>query len=110
MDSGGERGEGRGKGWSANYGRFRTFRPNGLEELVTKKLRPGDIYTHLYLSSVPMLDDSGKLRSFLAEARKRGVIFDVGHGGGSFLFRQAVPAMKQGLFPTQSRRICTSEA
>jgi dihydroorotase len=32
-------------------------------------------------------------------ARKRGVIFDVGHGGGSFLFRQAVPATKQGFFP-----------
>ena len=33
-----------------------------------------------------MLDDNGKLRPFLLEARKRGVIFDVGHGGGSFLF------------------------
>jgi dihydroorotase len=33
------------------------------------------------------------------EARKRGVIFDAGHGGGSFLFRQAVPAMKQGFTP-----------
>jgi dihydroorotase len=80
-----------------DFGRFRPERP--FEELVTKKLRPGDIYTHLYLSSVPMLDDSGKLRPFLAEARKRGVIFDVGHGGGSFLFRQAVPAMKQGFVP-----------
>src|SRR5262249_14476198 len=30
---------------------------------------------------------------------KRGVIFDVGHGGGSFLFRQAVPAIKQGFLP-----------
>jgi dihydroorotase len=35
----------------------------------------------------------------LLEARKRGVIFDVGHGGGSFLFRQAVPAMQQGFVP-----------
>jgi dihydroorotase len=33
------------------------------------------------------------------EARKRGVIFDVGHGGGSFLFRLAVPAVKQGFLP-----------
>ena len=80
-----------------DFGRFRPERP--FEELVTKKLRPGDIYTHLYLSSVPMLDDAGKLRSFLVEARKRGVIFDVGHGGGSFLFRQAVPAMQQGFGP-----------
>ncbi len=80
-----------------DFGRFRPERP--FEELVTKKLRPGDIYTHLYLSSVPMLDDSGKLRPYLVEARKRGVIFDVGHGGGSFLFRQAVPAMQQGFGP-----------
>jgi dihydroorotase len=33
------------------------------------------------------------------EARKRGVIFDAGHGGGSFVFRQAVPALKQGFAP-----------
>src|SRR3970282_1580988 len=33
------------------------------------------------------------------EARKRGVVFDAGHGGGSFLFRQAVPAMQQGFHP-----------
>src|SRR6185436_9951203 len=80
-----------------DFGQFRPERP--FEELVTKKLRPGDIYTHMFLSSVPMLDDSGRLRPFLAEARKRGVLFDVGHGGGSFLFRQAVPAIKQGFLP-----------
>jgi dihydroorotase len=80
-----------------DFGRFRPERP--FEELVTRKLRPGDIYTHLYLSAVPMLDDAGKLRPYLVEARKRGVIFDVGHGGGSFLFRQAVPAMQQGFMP-----------
>ena len=80
-----------------DFGQFRPERP--FEELVTKKLRPGDIYTHMFLSSVPMLDDSGRLRPFLAQARKRGVLFDVGHGGGSFLFRQAVPAIKQGFLP-----------
>ena len=46
-----------------------------------------------------MLDEKGKVRPYLIEARKRGVLFDVGHGGGSFLFRQAVPAMKQGFGP-----------
>ena len=80
-----------------DFGRFRPERP--FEDLVTKKLRPGDIYTHMFLTSVPMLDDGGRLRPFLAEARRRGVLFDVGHGGGSFLFRQAVPAIKQGFFP-----------
>jgi len=79
---------------------FASFRPERpFEDLVTKKLRPGDIYTHLYLGAVPMLDDHGRVRRYLYEARKRGVIFDVGHGGGSFLFRQAVPAVKQGFTP-----------
>jgi dihydroorotase len=38
-----------------------------------------------------MLDASGKVLPYLFEAKKRGVIFDVGHGGGSFVFNQAVP-------------------
>ena len=37
--------------------------------------------------------------SLRGEARKRGIIFDAGHGGGSFLFSQAVPALKQGFAP-----------
>ncbi len=79
---------------------FATFRPERpFQDLVLKHLRPGDIYTHLYLGAVPMLDDKGVVLPYLFEARKRGVIFDVGHGGGSFLFRQAVPAMKQGFVP-----------
>lgn len=77
-----------------DFGTFRKERP--FQELVLRKLRPGDIYTHLYLNSVPMLDADGKLQPFLFEARKRGVLFDTGHGQGSFLFRQAVPAIRQG--------------
>ena len=80
-----------------DFGQFRPERP--FEDLVTKKLRPGDIYTHMFLASVPMLDETGRLRPYLSEARKRGVLFDVGHGGGSFLFRQAVPAIQQGFLP-----------
>src|SRR5262249_30481954 len=80
-----------------DFGTFRPERP--YQELVLKKLRPGDISTHMYLGAVPMLDDAGKVNKYLFEARKRGVIFDVGHGGGSFLFRQAVPAIKQGFIP-----------
>jgi dihydroorotase len=82
-----------------DFGVFRPERP--FQDLVLKKLRPGDIYTHTYLDRVPMLDDQGHLLPYLFEARRRGVIFDVGHGGGSFLFRQAVPAMQQG-FPPDS--------
>jgi len=80
-----------------DFGTFRPERP--FQDLVLKKLRPGDIYTHTYLDAVPMLDDQGKVNKYLFEARKRGVIFDVGHGGGSLLFRQAVPAVKQGFIP-----------
>jgi dihydroorotase len=80
-----------------DFGDFRPERP--FQDLVLKKLRPGDIYTHMYLGAVPMLDDQGRVLPYLFEARKRGVIFDVGHGGGSFLFRQAVPAIKQGFIP-----------
>jgi len=80
-----------------DFGEFRPERP--YQELVTKKLRPGDISTHMYLDAVPMLDENGKVLPYLFEARKRGVIFDVGHGGGSFLFRQAVPAVHQGFVP-----------
>ena len=80
-----------------DFGVFRPERP--YQELVLKHLRPGDISTHMYLDAVPMLDDNGKVLPYLFEARKRGIIFDVGHGGGSFLFRQAVPAIKQGFIP-----------
>jgi dihydroorotase len=79
---------------------FATFRPERpFQELVLKHLRPGDIYTHTYLSAVPMLDGDGRILPYLFEAKKRGIIFDVGHGGGSFSFRQAVPAIQQGFFP-----------
>jgi dihydroorotase len=70
-----------------------------VSELVTRKLRPGDIYTHLYSGLRHELLESGKVNPGLWEGRKRGVIFDVGHGGGSFLWRIAVPALKEGFIP-----------
>ena len=76
--------------------------PLPLEDLLLKHLRPGDILTHTYAhvnGRIPIVDESGKVRPYVWEARKRGIIFDAGHGGGSFLFRQAVPAMKQGFHP-----------
>ena len=76
--------------------------PLPLEDLLLKHLRPGDIFTHAYAhvrGRTPIVDESGKLRPYVLEARKRGIIFDAGHGGGSFLFRQAVPATKQGFYP-----------
>jgi dihydroorotase len=79
---------------------FATFRPERpFQDLVLKHLRPGDIYTHTYLSAVPMLDDQNHVLPYLFEAKKRGIIFDVGHGAGSFSWRQAIPAVKQGFLP-----------
>jgi dihydroorotase len=79
---------------------FATFRPERpFQDLVLKHLRPGDIYTHTYLQAVPMLDSRGNVLPYLFEAKKRGVIFDVGHGGGSFSWKQAIPAVQQGFWP-----------
>jgi dihydroorotase len=69
------------------------------EELILKKMRPGDIHTHVFAQQFPVLDENGKPNKFLFEARERGVIFDVGHGAGSFWFRNAVPAMENGFIP-----------
>src|SRR5262249_25622586 len=67
-----------------------------VAELVTKKLRPGDIYTHVYSGLRGELDPSGHANPGLLEGRKRGVIFDVGHGSGSFAWRVAVPVVSEG--------------
>ena len=81
-----------------DFGANKAERP--LAELVTRKLRPGDIYTHLYSGLRNELDPAtGKVNPGLFEGRKRGVIFDVGHGGGSFAWRVAVPAIKEGFWP-----------
>ena len=80
-----------------DFGNFRPERP--YPDLVSKKLRPGDISTHMYIDFIPMLDSQGHVNPYLFEAQKRGVIFDVGHGGGSFVFNQAIPAVQQGFLP-----------
>jgi dihydroorotase len=79
------------------FGSRRPERP--LAELVTRKLRPGDIYTHVYSGIRGEQDPSGKVNPSLWEARKRGVLFDVGHGNTSFAWRIAVPAIKEGFLP-----------
>ena len=69
------------------------------QELILEKMRPGDIHTHVYAQQFPVLDEQQQPQPFLFEARERGIIFDVGHGAGSFWFRQAVPAMQNGFSP-----------
>ena len=76
--------------------------PLSLDDLLNTHLRPGDILTHMYAhvrGRSPIVNAQGQVEPYVLAARKRGVIFDVGHGGGSFLWRQAVPAAKQGFFP-----------
>ncbi len=73
-----------------------------LETLFMDKLRPGDIFTHAYAalgSRGRVVNSQGNVESFAFAAQKKGIVFDVGHGGGSFAFEQAVPAMEQGFKP-----------
>ncbi len=70
-------------------------------DLILEKLRPGDIHTHIFAQQFPIVDENGKLYDHLFKARDRGVIFDLGHGAGSFWFRNAVPAVRGG-FPPDS--------
>jgi dihydroorotase len=75
--------------------------PNSIEDLFMKHLRPGDIFTHTYANGPKeretVVDDATmKVKPFVFAAQKRGIIFDVGHGGGAFTWKQAVPAVQQG--------------
>lgn len=72
-----------------------------LEELLDR-MRPGDIFTHAFgkvSDRMSVIDEQGKVQPFVLKARKKGILFDVGHGGGSFHFSEAVPALEQGLLP-----------
>ena len=77
--------------------------PNSIEALFMKHLRPGDIFTHAFSYGPTVretvVDENGKVKPFVFAAQKRGIVFDVGHGGGAFSWRQAVPAMQQGFLP-----------
>ena len=70
------------------------------EELLDH-LRPGDIHTHMYNDrQIELIDRfTGKVQPWMIEARRRGVFFDVGHGGGSFLWPVAERAVAQGFGP-----------
>jgi dihydroorotase len=78
---------------------FAPMPERSYEELLIQRMAPGDIHTHLYASHIPLLDENKKVNDYVRAARERGIIFDTGHGGGSFWFRIAVPAMEQGFHP-----------
>ena len=77
--------------------------PLSIESLFMEHLRPGDMFTHTFsygpTQRETIVDEAGKVKPFVFAAQKRGIIFDVGHGGGAFSWRQAVPAFQQGFFP-----------
>lgn len=72
-----------------------------LEEQLMR-MRDGDILTHSFeqvSERMAVVDEQGNVRAFVLNAQKKGIRFDVGHGGAGFWFSQAVPAFKQGLLP-----------
>ena len=71
-----------------------------LYDLLNKYFRPGDIFTHMYGGVRGEQDEKTQGPSqAMIDGRKRGVMFDVGHGGGSFKWSTAIPLMKAGFIP-----------
>ncbi len=70
-----------------------------IRALLEDKLRQGDIYTHCYAGHRQEVMDDGKVNPAMWNGRKRGVIFDLGHGAGSFYWNIAVPAFEQKFYP-----------
>jgi dihydroorotase len=62
-----------------------------LEDQLNR-MRPGDMITHAFEKideRMPVVDENNKVHPFVIAAQKRGVLFDVGHGGAGFWFSQA---------------------
>lgn len=73
--------------------------PLTFDEMIAE-LSPGDIVTHCFHNShTGVLDDSGAVRPAARRAAEDGILFDVGHGQGSFAFDVAEAAMSQGFLP-----------
>lgn len=71
-------------------------------EGILARMKEGDIYTHSFCVASDrecLLDEKGRIKPVVAEARKKGIKFDLGHGGGMFHFNVAIPAFRQGLWP-----------
>ena len=71
-----------------------------LEDLLPP-LRTGDVVTHCChgTGAASILDAEGRIRPVVRDARERGILFDVGHGVGSFAFRIARRAVAEGFLP-----------
>ncbi len=80
-----------------DFGVFKKERP--FQALVEDYLEKNDIATHCFRGPVPVVNENNIVYPYLWKAREKGVKFDLGHGGGSFLFRNAIPAMEQKFYP-----------
>ncbi len=71
------------------------------QEKLLDVMRPGDMHTHMYNDrQVEVVSRfNGKVQEYAQQARVRGVLFDLGHGGGSFLWPVAAAAARGGFFP-----------
>jgi dihydroorotase len=67
---------------------------------VVEMLRPGDVLTHAFrpFPNAP-ITAQGKIKAVLSDARRRGVLFDIGHGKGSFAFKTARAMLANGFKP-----------
>jgi dihydroorotase len=74
--------------------------PPPTYEAVVDRLRPGDILTHCFrpFPNAPVRPD-GRVRPAVLRARERGVLFDIGHGKGSFAYATARPMLAAGFLP-----------
>ena len=66
---------------------------------MLEKLRPGDVYTHCFSGLRGEILADGSVNPVMLEARKRGILFDVGHGGGSFFWNMTIAALKHKFLP-----------
>ncbi len=67
---------------------------------ILKVMKQGDILTHCFHGmACGILDDGGKVRDSVHDAIERGVLFDVGHGAGSFSWDVVEAAMAEGILP-----------
>jgi dihydroorotase len=75
------------------------FPPPSYED-VLERLRPGDVLTHAFrpFPNAP-IDHQGRIKDAVLRARQRGVMFDIGHGKGSFAFKTARGMLANSFYP-----------
>ena len=103
-----------GPGWAAVDGAVKAGKETGLpvmvdfgqvtaerniKTLMLEKLRSGDVYTHCFSGLRGEILPDGSVSPTMWAARKRGIVFDVGHGGGSFFWPMTIAALKHKFYP-----------